>query len=479
MEKVHKFKKNMDMGHNEKIKINSHYKKLYNSNQYVNNCYLFPTHAYLGNMENSRPNEEFTDLVHTENIGENEKENWIVKVRGWSFLQKQRNNYHWLTNVSQYIFNKKNRNEEGKERTDERISYFLDLINNRETPITVKFLGIMTQDEVNDMMKYRLKKKLKNTDILKLIIDKELFLNTNRHILKSSSDVLTSPLNSYDKKSNKMHKSHSETLKRTPSLELKPPHEEFELITSNAGHFNGQFKLDTEKVSTIITANKLHKYIKIKAENTIGIAELIPRYGLSVISDIDDTIKETFCTHGKKAIFQSTIMNEWVAVQGMPEIYLNWYIKGLSFHYVSASPWQLYPILENFLQMNNFPPGSFHLKLLSMTEKSKIFQSPQQTKLTEILDIFNCYPQRKFILVGDSGQFDIELYSQIAFEKPNQVEMILIRNVHQDNQYEHLITRCINAFKDLPKNISYVLFKDSYDLLENKTLTNIINASCY
>jgi phosphatidate phosphatase APP1 len=82
----------------------------------------------------------------------------------------------------------------------------------------------------------------------------------------------------------------------------------------------------------------------------------IPPVGVSVISDIDDTIKLTH-VHNTRLMLRATFLDEWLAVPGMPELYRDWANQGASFHYVSSSPWQLQQPLEALLVKAGFPPG--------------------------------------------------------------------------------------------------------------------------
>ena len=51
-------------------------------------------------------------------------------------------------------------------------------------------------------------------------------------------------------------------------------------------------------------------------------------------------------------------------------------------------------------------------------------------KLRTVNKLLRRYPKRKFILIGDSGEKDPEVYLQIARNRPDQVVQILIREVY-------------------------------------------------
>ncbi|GAB5368940.1 hypothetical protein AAMO2058_001362500, partial [Amorphochlora amoebiformis] len=65
----------------------------------------------------------------------------------------------------------------------------------------------------------------------------------------------------------------------------------------------------------------------------------VPPQGVSVISDIDDTIKVTQVRR-RNQMFKNTFLKEFEPVSGMSSLYQYMANKGAAFHYVSNSPWQ-------------------------------------------------------------------------------------------------------------------------------------------
>ena len=62
--------------------------------------------------------------------------------------------------------------------------------------------------------------------------------------------------------------------------------------------------------------------------------------GVSVISDIDDTVKISNVL-SKRLLLKHTFYSYFKPVDGMSELYQKWSEQQCQFHYVSASPWQL------------------------------------------------------------------------------------------------------------------------------------------
>ncbi len=65
------------------------------------------------------------------------------------------------------------------------------------------------------------------------------------------------------------------------------------------------------------------------------------RHGLSVISDIDDTVKISNVV-SKRSLLKHTFYSYFKPVEGISDVYQKWNEQKCQFHYVSASPWQLY-----------------------------------------------------------------------------------------------------------------------------------------
>ncbi|MEO7678547.1 MAG: phosphatase domain-containing protein, partial [Verrucomicrobiota bacterium] len=92
--------------------------------------------------------------------------------------------------------------------------------------------------------------------------------------------------------------------------------------------------------------------------------------GISVVSDIDDTIKVSDVRH-RDELMRNTFLRQFRAVEGLAGVYQRWSINsGAQFHYVSGSPWQLFPTLQDFIGTNQFPSGSWHLRTVRLLSLS-------------------------------------------------------------------------------------------------------------
>jgi phosphatidate phosphatase APP1 len=93
--------------------------------------------------------------------------------------------------------------------------------------------------------------------------------------------------------------------------------------------------------------------------------------------------------------------------------------------YVSSSPWNIYDVLEDFLNVHGVPEGPLFLKDWSPSVLGK----HRTHKLGIIRSLLRTYPDLPFVLIGDSGEEDPEIYLQAAHEYPGRIPAIYIRDV--------------------------------------------------
>jgi hypothetical protein len=161
-----------------------------------------------------------------------------------------------------------------------------------------------------------------------------------------------------------------------------------------------------------------------------GQALIVPAQGVSIISDIDDTIKRTQ-VRDRREMLLNTFARRFEAAPRMAAYYRALaQAPGTRFHYLSSSPIQLYPALSDFIRSADFPAGSMHLRE-STTWRTLIpgAEDSRAHKLGVIDRLLTEFPQRRFVLVGDSGEADPEIYAQVIRAHPQRIDNIVIRDV--------------------------------------------------
>ncbi|CAF3127298.1 unnamed protein product [Rotaria sp. Silwood2] len=240
--------------------------------------------------------------------------------------------------------------------------------------------------------------------------------------------------------------------------------------TDKYGLINKQFKVSNDDIEQFrvpggtggkveYTASTPDKTIQAKGE-----IFLCDDNGISVISDIDDTIKITGVTN-VRSVLRNTFSDEFKAVPGMSERYRHYEsLYNATFHYLTASPDQLYPFLREFFDREQFPLGSYHMRHFTWLDSNFFQFFASKSFIRQKTNILRMFFQetrsRQFILFGDVFQKDPEIYANIYKEYPERILKIFIRV-----SKKKLVNRLNKVFKQIPKN-KWATFVDGYDLPE-------------
>ncbi|MCP4463741.1 MAG: DUF2183 domain-containing protein [Planctomycetaceae bacterium] len=167
---------------------------------------------------------------------------------------------------------------------------------------------------------------------------------------------------------------------------------------------------------------------------------MVPARGHSVISDIDDTIKFSN-VENRAELLANTFTRPFLPIAGMPAVYRELAAVGTEFHYVTASPWQLFEPLHAFLGEQDYPPGSMHFRTFRISDHllKRVGVIHRGGKAAAVRRILASFPERKFTLIGDSGEKDIEIYSRCYQQFPDRVGQILIRLIRPEHRFRESV----------------------------------------
>ena len=200
-----------------------------------------------------------------------------------------------------------------------------------------------------------------------------------------------------------------------------------------------------------------------------------------VISDIDDTVVLTGVANKLLMLWRLFAQGAQsrVAFPGVAAFYQALYRgpDGAACNpllYVSRGPWSIYEILDTFFQHHAIPVGP----VLVLRDWGLSLQHPWPRrapahKLAVIREMVQRYHALPFVLIGDSGQQDPELYTQIVREHPGRVLAIYIRNVSRDAQREQAIAQL--AAEVVAAGSSLLLAADSFAMAEHAAAHELIN----
>jgi phosphatidate phosphatase APP1 len=164
---------------------------------------------------------------------------------------------------------------------------------------------------------------------------------------------------------------------------------------------------------------------------------LVPPPGaqFGVISDIDDTVIRTDATSLRRMLRATFLGNARtrLAFPGVAALYRALHSgSGASMNplfFVSSSPWNLYDMLADFFEFQGIPAGPILLRDWGLTAKEQNPLRHRAHKLAAIRQVLDTYPTLPFLLIGDSGQEDPEIYHELVRLYPNRILAIYIRDV--------------------------------------------------
>jgi phosphatidate phosphatase APP1 len=163
-----------------------------------------------------------------------------------------------------------------------------------------------------------------------------------------------------------------------------------------------------------------------------------------VVSDIDDTLIHSFIYKKLRKLrtLMFTTMEKRKAVIDMQELINGFTKEGAAPVYLSNSEQNLYPMIYRFLYHNKFPPGPLFLKQLrSVWDLIWNIKFPLKNvhKTNTLEELMKFFPEKKFILMGDNTQHDLEIYLTIAEKYGGNIRYIIIRKVIERAGDEDLI----------------------------------------
>jgi phosphatidate phosphatase APP1 len=146
----------------------------------------------------------------------------------------------------------------------------------------------------------------------------------------------------------------------------------------------------------------------------------------AVVSDIDDTVVYSHVMSKVRMLLTIAFSNAHTRkpFEGVAAFYRALHAGKNPFFYVSKSPWNLYVPLAEFLALQGLPEGPLFLRNLGL-------RMPRDHKCVAIEALLAAYPRLPFVLIGDSGESDPEVYRDIVRRHPDRIRVIYIRSVNR------------------------------------------------
>ncbi|MFC5501893.1 App1 family protein [Lysinimonas soli] len=154
--------------------------------------------------------------------------------------------------------------------------------------------------------------------------------------------------------------------------------------------------------------------------------------GFGVVSDVDDTVMVTALPRPLLAAWNTFVLDEHARrpVPGMAVLYtrLQQAHPGAPFIYLSTGAWNVVPTLTRFLERNLYPRGSLLLTDWGPTH-DRWFRSGSAHKAESLERLATEFPRMRWLLIGDDGQHDEQIYGDFATAHPGNVAAVAIRRL--------------------------------------------------
>jgi phosphatidate phosphatase APP1 len=198
---------------------------------------------------------------------------------------------------------------------------------------------------------------------------------------------------------------------------------EAEAVTDREGYF--RLELHARSADPGWNEIRLELLHPAPADAVARVLVPAPEAKFGVISDIDDTVVTSNVTSKAKMILTAALSNARTRkpFKGVAAFYRALHAGVNPVFYVSKSPWNLYAPIVEYLGVQGLPLGPVMLRDFG-------FRTPKNHKSTAIEHILTTYPALKFVLSGDSGEQDPEIYADIVRRFPDRVRAIYIRSVN-------------------------------------------------
>ena len=228
------------------------------------------------------------------------------------------------------------------------------------------------------------------------------------------------------------------------------------LSSDDEGYFGGMVELpltdsddEWREYSVEIVSPPNPSGDPVKGSGEILTPSKTARFG--VISDIDDTVIQSRVSSFLQAARTVMLGNARTRLPfpGVAAFYRALRDGAASdeknpVFYVSSSPWNIYDVIAEFMELQNIPKGPIVLRDWDMDFGAFAGSRHFDHKGVAIRNILGLYPSLPFILIGDSSQHDPEIYRQIVSEFPGRIRAIYIRDVIRSPERSSSITRLAN-----------------------------------
>lgn len=206
-----------------------------------------------------------------------------------------------------------------------------------------------------------------------------------------------------------------------------------------------------------------------------------PEARFGIISDIDDTVVKTEVANVFRMLRLVLLTNAHTRLPfaGVAAFYRALHAGAAGpntnpIFYVSSSPWNFYDLLMEVFHVHEIPAGPLFLKDYGLARDLLLSRGHIEHKVGMIEKIMETHPDLDFVLVGDSGQKDPEVYREVVRRHPDRVRVVYIRDVSPDFRDDE-VTRL--AEEVARQGIELLLVEDTVEAADHAASIGLIDPS--
>ncbi len=224
-----------------------------------------------------------------------------------------------------------------------------------------------------------------------------------------------------------------------PEVEVQMSGVSVHLIGNEEGFFGGELLLPDEEPGDEGVFRPARYIVRLGEEQIETFEDvLLPGTGaqFGVISDLDDTVLQSFANEPLRMLSEMLTKNARTRrpFAGVAAFYNALTEEGNPLFYVSSSPWNMYDLLVDFLAVQGLPEGPLFLRDWGVTADEFLPTDHRGHKLERLRELLDFYGELEFVLIGDNGQQDPEIYYELVAQYPDRIRAVLIRMVDEDSE---------------------------------------------
>ncbi|WP_309571630.1 phosphatase domain-containing protein [Deinococcus sp.] len=250
------------------------------------------------------------------------------------------------------------------------------------------------------------------------------------------------------------------------------------LHASAVSDFGGYFTLNFEPAAPLSPGwHEAALCLDAREGGATARVQVVAGARFGIISDLDDTVIQSDVTSVPRMLLtvltgNARTRSPFPGVGALYRALTHSEQERNPIFYVSSSPWNFFDLLLHFLSYRHIPLGPLFLRDWG----AGILDGHGGHKHAVIERLLTRYPDLPFVLIGDSGEKDPEIYAEVVHRWPQRILGVYIRDVTE----AHLDAGILALRDEIRKaGVDLVLAGDSLDAASHAMSLGLISPDGY